>query len=262
MKLTKKKLIAIIAVICILAAAFILQGTAGKHDAGSISDSAMSSDGLTDASGEKNDADISAEDDSESPKVEKEDTSVPDESADNKKEDAEADEPDSAESEAEKADTAVAPPEKETPTEPEEKPAPELEEKKLTCTLYINCSTILNNMELLTPGKEGIIPSDGYLLYVSDAEFTKGESVFDVFQRELKSRNIHFEFSNSALYDTAYIEGIGNIYEFDCGELSGWEYSVNGVFPGYGCSKYTLSDGDTVAFLYTCDLGKDVGNYH
>ena len=49
------------------------------------------------------------------------------------------------------------------------------------------------------------------------------------------------------------------MYEFDAGELSGWMYRVNGVFPNKGCSAYTLSDGDVVEWLYTCDLGKDIG---
>ncbi len=36
-------------------------------------------------------------------------------------------------------------------------------------------------------------------------------------------------------------------------------YQVNGEFPNYGCSKYKLKDGDRIAWVYTCDLGKDVG---
>ena len=38
-------------------------------------------------------------------------------------------------------------------------------------------------------------------------------------------------------------------------------YKVNGVFPNYGCSKYTLKNGDVVEWVYTCDLGRDVGGY-
>ncbi len=32
--------------------------------------------------------------------------------------------------------------------------------------------------------------------------------------------------------DSVYVEGINNIYEFSCGEQSGWMYEVNGVYPG------------------------------
>ena len=54
-------------------------------------------------------------------------------------------------------------------------------------------------------------------------------------------------------------QGIHNLYEFDCGELSGWMYNVNGWFPNYGCSRYALQDGDVIRWRYTCDLGADVG---
>ena len=56
-----------------------------------------------------------------------------------------------------------------------------------------------------------------------------------------------------------YIQGINNLYEFDVGSLSGWMYSVNGWFPNYGCSRYALQYGDVVYWVYTCDLGYDVG---
>ena len=37
-------------------------------------------------------------------------------------------------------------------------------------------------------------------------------------------------------------------------------YKVNGWFPNYGCSSYTVSDGDNIVFCYTCNgLGADVG---
>ena len=90
-------------------------------------------------------------------------------------------------------------------------------------------------------------------------EFTEGESVFDVLKRVCRENKIHMEFSETPVYQSAYIEGIGNFYEFDCGEGSGWMYRVNGEFPNYGCSRYTLADGDTVEWVYTCDFGADVG---
>ncbi len=89
--------------------------------------------------------------------------------------------------------------------------------------------------------------------------FYEGESVFNVLLREMKKNKIYFEFVNTPIYNSAYIEGIANLYEFDCGELSGWMYKVNGWFPNYGCSRYALKQGDKVEWVYTCDLGNDVG---
>lgn len=68
------------------------------------------------------------------------------------------------------------------------------------------------------------------------------------------------EHSYTPLYGSEYVEGINQLYEYDCGELSGWMYNVDGWFPNYGCDKYILSDGETIQWVYTCDLGKDVGD--
>ena len=121
--------------------------------------------------------------------------------------------------------------------------ADESDAPKYTCSIEIRCDTILDNMDKLAEGKEELIPADGLILKIDNAEFTEGESVFEVMQRELESRKVHFEFVDAKVYKSAYIEGISNLYEFDCGELSGWVYSVNGEFPSYGCALYTLKDG-------------------
>ena len=68
------------------------------------------------------------------------------------------------------------------------------------------------------------------------------------------------EFRDDPLYSGAYIEGINYLYEFDGGTLSGWMYKVNGQFPNYGCSQYFVEDGDEIVWMYTCDLGRDVGD--
>lgn len=131
------------------------------------------------------------------------------------------------------------------------------EKKELKCTLSISCKTILDNMGDLTPGKEGLVPADGMILSAYQVTFSEGESVFDVLVRETQKKRIHMEYSEFPAYNSAYIEGINNLYEFDCGELSGWMYKVNGWFPNYGCSQYQLKDGDVIEWVYTCDLGRD-----
>ena len=143
------------------------------------------------------------------------------------------------------------------PVEPEDQ---EVDKKKTyTCTFSIECSTILNNLKDLDPDKRELVPSNGVILAPTKVTFYEGESVFDVLQRVCKENGIHLESSWTPIYNSAYIEGIHNLYEFDCGELSGWMYRVNGWYPNYGCSRYQLVDGEKVEFRYTCELGKDVG---
>lgn len=128
-----------------------------------------------------------------------------------------------------------------------------------SCTLSVVCGTILDNLSWLAKEKHSLVPQDGILFPEQTVSFYEGESVFHLLLRTMKQNRIHMEFTNTPLYDSAYIEAIGNLYEFDCGELSGWVYRVNGWFPNYGVSRYLLHPGDRVEFLYTCSHGEDVG---
>lgn len=128
-----------------------------------------------------------------------------------------------------------------------------------TCYLSISCKTILDNMDQLEDGKEVLVPEDGILLPRTAVTFHPGESVFDVLLRETRNRKMHLEFNSVPIYKSAYIKGLGNLYEMDCGPNSGWMISVNDWFPNYGISRYTVQEGDEICFLYTCDLGRDLG---
>lgn len=129
-----------------------------------------------------------------------------------------------------------------------------------TCTIEIRCDTILNNMKDLTPGLDVYVPDNGTILAATTVSFTAGETVFDVLNRICNERNIQIEYSYTPLYGSYYIEGINHLYEFDCGQQSGWMYKVNGWFPNYGCSSYKLEGGETIVWAYTCKgLGTDIG---
>jgi hypothetical protein len=134
-------------------------------------------------------------------------------------------------------------------------------EGAFTCTLSVHCDTITGNMKLLDKEKHELVPDDGVIFPATTVTFYEGESVFNVLQREMKRAKIHMEFMNTPIYNSAYIEGINNLYEFDVGELSGWMYKVNDWYPNYGCSRYQLKDGDVIEWRYTCDLGRDLGEY-
>ena len=148
---------------------------------------------------------------------------------------------------------------------PEGKPEPVnaeetvITDKELTCTLSVRCDTILDNMSDFDKDKAEILPNNGIILKETEVVFYEGETVFNLLRREMKKNKIHMEFNEVPMYGSAYIEGIANIYEFDCGELSGWMYKVNDWFPNYGCSRYKLKEHDKVEWIYTCDLGRDIG---
>lgn len=135
-------------------------------------------------------------------------------------------------------------------------------ENSFKVKLSITCETILNNMDLLDEAKHELVPDDSVIFPLQEVTAYEGESVFDVLLREVQNAGIHMEFEFTPMYNSAYIEGINNLYEFDVGELSGWMYKVNEWFPNYGCSRYQVKEGDMIEWVYTCDLGRDVGDVY
>ena len=190
--------------------------------------------------------------------------SVPDTKPQDEQSDPEAEPPEQPEQSGGSAQQPTQPPATQPPvTQPPATQPPQTEppqtQPPLMCSISIRCDTILDNMDQLDPSKVGYVPSDGWILY-ADVEFTQGETVFDVLQRACDDYGIPMEYSYSPSYGGNYIEGINNIYEFDCGPQSGWMYQVDGWFPNYGSSGYTLSGGESITFCYTCvGLGADVG---
>lgn len=122
----------------------------------------------------------------------------------------------------------------------------------------INCSSVLNNMDMLESGLESYVPNDGVILKPTYITLNENATAYDALSEACRQNKLQFEYQGTGA--DIYIEGIANLYEFSCGQLSGWEYCVNDVFPSVGCNSCYLQDGDTVKFLYTCDLGADIGN--
>ena len=121
-----------------------------------------------------------------------------------------------------------------------------------TCTIQIQCKSILKNMDKLKEGKNRYVPANGIILATSKVEFKDGETAYDVTKRACSATGIQIEASYSPAYGSYYVEGINHLYEFDCGQMSGWMYKVNGWAPNYGCSEYTLKNGDSIVWYYTC----------
>jgi hypothetical protein len=93
----------------------------------------------------------------------------------------------------------------------------------------------------------------GALLSARTATFSEGESALAVLQRECRNAGIALDSSGG------YVRGIGGLYEFDGGQKSGWMFAVNGRYPNYGASSYTVNNGDSIQWRYTRDMGNDIG---
>lgn len=129
--------------------------------------------------------------------------------------------------------------------------------------LSIRCDSILENYDKLDKSlkSEKYVPEDGIILEKTEYVLRDGDTVFDVLNRVVRYHQIQFEYQgvDENPFGSVYVQGINYLYEFSCGSTSGWVYTVNGEFPNYGCSKYVLEDGDEIEWIYTCELGQDVG---
>lgn len=126
------------------------------------------------------------------------------------------------------------------------------EDSKEYYSFSIDCYTVLNNMGDLKNGKQGCLGNNG-LIFSGNVEGKEGESVKQLLLDVCKKNNIKVSYKGD------YITGINNLMEKDCGKLSGWMYSVNGVFPMKSVGAYKIKKNDVIKFRYTCkNCGKDL----
>ncbi len=141
----------------------------------------------------------------------------------------------------------------------------DITEDSETVTLSINCSTVLDHWNKLSPAlrDDKYVPPDGWILQETEYVLRPGDTAFDILSRAVRYNKIQMEYqgADANVYNSVYVKGINYLYEYSCGPLSGWMYRVNEKYPNYGCDSYELNDGDKVEFIYTCDLGRDVGGY-
>ncbi|MCQ2546360.1 MAG: DUF4430 domain-containing protein [Clostridia bacterium] len=149
---------------------------------------------------------------------------------------------------AEETVTEVQSQDQEEPTQKRtEAPATEAAKR---CTITIKCDSILKHLDSLKDGKNKYVPSNGVILSKSTVEFRDGNTVFDVLKATCSAAGINLSAKNSSM--GAYVEGINNIFEFDCGGTSGWMYSVNGTTPNHSCSAHKVKNGDNIIWYYSC----------
>ncbi len=130
----------------------------------------------------------------------------------------------------------------------------------ITVMFSADCRTVLGRMddidEVVNPAS--VIPADGVVIPACEVSVPEGGTAFDALTAAARAEKVRVDYTGSSY--GVYVSGIGYIYEFGFGSLSGWMYRVNGEFPNVSAGNYVLSEGDVVEFVYTCDLGADVGD--
>jgi hypothetical protein len=92
-------------------------------------------------------------------------------------------------------------------------------------------------------------PKDfGVILPTTKVEFSEGDTVLDLLLKAAKKKNILVEHRGSGAM--AYIEGIDNIYEFDYGPKSGWNYKLNGTTFSKSSGIVKVKKDDVIEWVY------------
>ncbi|MDY4699022.1 DUF4430 domain-containing protein [Eubacterium coprostanoligenes] len=120
----------------------------------------------------------------------------------------------------------------------------------VTCTVTVECKSILNHMDDLKEGHEEFVPSDGYIIKNYTYKAKAGYTAYDALKSACNNNDIKLTAQKTSY--GVYISGINNLDEFDCGKQSGWMYSVNGIMPNTTCGNVTVDDGDSIVFTYVC----------
>ncbi len=141
---------------------------------------------------------------------------------------------------------------------PEEyyKAVPTVENPVGTVTFSIRCDVLKGISDVSEMGADGSEMG----AYVSEitVDIAEGDTVYDLLMRVSKAYGIPVVHAGAEADKSIYISGIGGLYEFDYGDLSGWVYLVNGERPSVGVDHYAVQNGDRVEFAYTLNLGKDL----
>lgn len=142
----------------------------------------------------------------------------------------------------------------ETTTKKKKVTATKVKKKKktdtVTCTVTVECKSILDHMDDLKEGHEEFVPDDGYIIKDYTYKAKKGYTAYDALKGACKKNDIKLTVKSTSY--GIYISGINNLDEFDCGKQSGWMYSVNGIMPNTTCGNVSVDDGDSIVFTYVC----------
>lgn len=99
-------------------------------------------------------------------------------------------------------------------------------------------------------------PKDfGVILPKIKVNLSEGDTVLDVLLKAAKKKNILVEYSGTGAM--AYIEGIDNIYEFDYGPKSGWNFKLNGTTVSKSSGNVKVKKDDNIEWVYSEDFTED-----
>ncbi len=92
---------------------------------------------------------------------------------------------------------------------------------------------------------------DTTILPETTVPIERDDTIFAITLRILQEEGIPYSVSGAGAL--AYVEGIGDLYEFDHGPTSGWLVKKNGELIGHSSGIESVEPGDTIEWYYSTD---------
>lgn len=137
----------------------------------------------------------------------------------------------------------------ETKTEKPKEEAPVDSNAIRYVSVSIDCTNVLDHMELVNDSVKRFIPADGIILAPIQIAYEEKDTAFSILQKACAQQGISLTASGG------YVKYISNFGERDAGGSSGWLYQVNGVTPTIGSAGYQVKENDVIAWRFTLTQG-------
>ena len=111
--------------------------------------------------------------------------------------------------------------------------------------------------KVLTENGYGISGSGAYLAAIQRSDICSGFSIDPELMKLIMADGM--DENGAGLDPQPY--SMDSLGEFDFYRWSGWMYSYNGSYPGYGMNVCKPQDGSVIRVRYTLALGKDIGGF-
>lgn len=130
-------------------------------------------------------------------------------------------------------------------------------------TVSIHVKPIFDHEEELKDNKKEYVPDDGMVLTSEMVNFEEGDTIMNVLKKAAKQQNVVIDFEAGAQSSTgsSFIKGINQIYNGDCGAMSGWMYKVNGEWAEVPADQMKAEKQQNIEWVFICDYEIDIKKY-
>lgn len=126
--------------------------------------------------------------------------------------------------------------------------------EQVSFTIEVRCDAVVANPEsMINQDNLANIPADGTCIAQMKCSGNGGTTALEAVEVACRIKGIALDASSG------FVSSLGYLANGDCGDWSGWMFSVNDEFLPVGADEYKVQDGDHITWAYSVDGGSDIG---